>query len=195
VWGDEAQRFELYETEPPLMTGPSVTRVVYPRPEDGVRDQLVVRFWLSKGAKVALVADGQAVDGYTFAAGGWHTLEYTPIDLAPGTYPVKLVASSPNGIPGAADLGSFSVMRDRTPPLLAATKAGGRVFWHASDGESACCHIELVIHRGSEYRSVTASRRVGSATVPAGYWSVTAIARDAAGNRTVKKLGLVVGRS
>ena len=136
VWGDEAQRFELYETEPPLMTGSTVTRVVYPRPEDGVRDSLVVRFWLSKGAKVALVADGQTVDGDTFAAGGWHALHYTPLALAPGTYPVKLVASSSNGVPGAADLGSFSVMRDRTPPLLSATKAGGgRVFWRASDGE------------------------------------------------------------
>ena len=193
VWADEAQRLELYETEPPLMTGPSVTRVVYPRPEDGVRDALVVRFWLSKGAKVVLVVHGKAVDGYRWA-GGWHSFRFTPLELAPGTYPVRLVASSLDGIPGATDLGSFSVMRDTTPPSFSAAKGRSRVFWRAKDGESACCRIQLELRRGGRHRLITDSRGTGSSTVPPGYWSVTAIARDAAGNRAVKKLGLVIGR-
>src|SRR5258708_29618603 len=63
VWADEAQRLELYETEPPLMTGATATRVVYPLPADGVRDALVVRFRLSKRAKVVLFVQGKAFDG------------------------------------------------------------------------------------------------------------------------------------
>jgi hypothetical protein len=192
VWGDEAQRLELYETEPPLLTGPSVTRVVYPRPKDGVRDALVVRFWLSKISKVVLVVDGKAVDGYTWI-GGWHTFRYTPSGLSPGIYPVRLVASSLDGNPGATDLGSFSVMRDTIPPTFAAAKAHGRVFWNAKDGESACCRIQLELQRGGQHKSIAVPRSRGSATVPPGYWVVTAIAHDAAGNRAVRKLGLVVG--
>ena len=72
VWTDTADRFELYETQPPLMTGPTVTRLVYPLPEDGVRDSLVTRFWLSKPSKVALIVDGKAIDGNSLT-GGWHT--------------------------------------------------------------------------------------------------------------------------
>lgn len=192
VWADAAQRFELYETEPPLLTGPSVTRVVYPHPKDGVRDALVVRFWLSKIAKVALVVDGKAVDGYTWS-GGWNTFRFTPLALSPGTHAVRLVARSPDGNPGATDLGSFRVMRDTTPPMLAATKARGRVFWRAKDGESACCRIRLELRRGTEHRGITPSRTRGSAKVPTGYWLVTAIARDKAGNHAEKKLGLVIG--
>jgi hypothetical protein len=193
VWTDAAARFELYETEPPLMTGARVTSVVYPRPEDGVRDVLVTRFWLSKPAKVALVVDGNALDGNTLS-GGWHTFRLTPRSLVPGPHVARLVASSSNGNPGETDLGSFEVARDATPPEIAASKAGGRVFWRAKDGESRCCRIRLVVSRSDERRVLAPSRSAGAAKIPAGYWSVTVIARDAAGNPTEKKLGLVIGR-
>src|SRR5262245_7078530 len=102
-WTDAAARFELYETQPPALTGPSITRTVYPRPEDGLRDDLVVHFWLSKPSKVALVVDGQAVDGFV-AGGGWHTFRWTPSKLAPGTHEARLVARSADGHPGSAEL-------------------------------------------------------------------------------------------
>jgi hypothetical protein len=35
----------------------------------------------------------------------------------------------------------------------------------------------------------------GSFAIPKGYWSVTAVARDAAGNVTRRELGLVVGHA
>src|SRR6185312_9446457 len=57
TWQDEADRFAFYETQAPLLTGPSVTRTTFPLPRDGVRDDLVVRFFLSKPSKVALVVD------------------------------------------------------------------------------------------------------------------------------------------
>jgi hypothetical protein len=192
-WSDAADRFALYETEPPLMTGPTVTRLVYPRPEDGVRDALVVRFWLSKLSKVALVVDGKAVDGYTWA-GGWHVFRWTPRALAPGTYPVRLVASS-TGNPGETDLGSFAVARDTTPPVLAAAKANGRVYWHAKDAESACCRIRLEVRRGAEQHVLAFPHARGVAAIPSGYWDVTVVARDAAGNPSERDLGLVVGRT
>jgi hypothetical protein len=193
VWSDAATRFALYETQPPLMTGPTVTRLVYPRPEDGVRDALVVRFWLSKPSKVALVVDGKAVDGYSWSS-GWHVFRWTPLRLGAGTYPVRLVAGSA-GSPGETDLGSFEVARDTTPPVLAAAKAGGRVYWHAKDAESACCRIRLEVRRGAEQHLLAFPRAKDVATIPAGYWSVTAVALDAAGNRSARKLGLVVGHA
>src|SRR5258708_23088572 len=194
VWADEAQRLELYETEPPLMTGATATRVVYPLPADGVRDALVVRFRLSKRAKVVLFVQGKAFDGYRWA-GGWHTFRFDPLHLAPGTYPVRLVSNSLDGNPGATDLGSFSVERDTTPPVLAAAKSSGRVYWHAKDGESACCRIQLELSRGGEHRVVRVVGQSGSAAIPAGYWLGAAIARDAAGNRAGKQIAVVVGRA
>ena len=175
------------------MTAPTVTRLVYPHPEDGVRDALVVRFWLSKLSKVALVVDGKAVDGYTWS-GGWHTFRWAPLHLAPGTYPVRLVASS-NGNPGETDLGSFAVARDTIPPVLAAAKAGGRVYWHAKDAESACCRVRIEVRHGSEQHVLAFPRAKGVAAIPAGYWDVTAVALDAAGNRSERNLGLVVGHA
>jgi hypothetical protein len=193
AWSDTADRFALYETQPPLMTGTTVSRLVYPKPEDGVRDDLVVRFWLSKLSKVALVVDGKAVDGYTWA-GGWHVFRWPPLALAPGTHAVKLVASGLDHNPGATDLGSFAVLRDTTPPSLSAAKANGRVYWRAADAESACCRIRLLLRRGSELRVLAPSRAKGAASIPPGYWSVTAFARNAAGNWAKQAVGLVVGR-
>jgi hypothetical protein len=192
AWTDAASRFALYETEPPQMTGPTVTRAVYPKPEDGVRDDLVVRFWLSKISKVALVVDGKAVDGNKLLS-GWHVFRWTPLQLGPGTHAVRLVASSLDGHPGASDLGSFEVVRDTTPPTLAAEKSNGRIFWRAKDSESACCRVRLELRRGSERHVLTPSRAKGAATIPRGYWHVTAVARDAAGNRAERDVGLVVG--
>jgi hypothetical protein len=194
TWQDAADRFSLYETQPPLMTAPTVTRTTYPVPQDGVRDDLVVRFFLSKYSKVALVVDGTAVDGYRLH-GGWHTFEWSPAKLAPGTHTVRLVAADLSGNPGATDLGQFAVVRDTTPPLLSAAKAGSRVYWRAKDADSACCRVQLALSRSGKHRYVTLAGAHGAASVPEGYWDVTVVARDAAGNRTEHPLGLVIGHA
>jgi len=192
-WQAAADRFSAYETQPPLMTAPTVSRTAVPVPQDGVRDDLVVRFYLSKPAKVALVVDGKAVDGYRWH-GGWNTFRWSPRKLAAGTHALRLVAADAAGNPGATDLGSFAVERDTTPPALSAAKAGGRVFWRAKDGDSACCRIRVLLSRSGEHRSIALDRANGAAAIPAGYWSVTVAARDAAGNGTERPLGLVIGR-
>ena len=194
AWTDAAERFELYETQPPELTGPTLTPVVYPWPEDGVRDELVLRFWLSKPSQVALVVDGEAVDGYRWRA-GWHTFRWVPTGLGPGEYRVRLVARSVDGQSGSSTLPTVRIERDRAKPELAASKADGRVFWRAKDGESACCSLRLELRGKSERRVIPLERTKGSARIPSGYWLVTAAARDAAGNLTRTELGLVVGRA
>ena len=193
-WQEAADRFSVYETQPPLLTGPAVTRTTYPVPRDGVRDDLVVRFFLSKISKIALVVDGKAVDGYRWH-GGWHTFRWPPVHLAAGTHTVRLVAADLNGNPGATELGEFAVVRDTTPPLVSAAKSGGRVYWRAKDTESACCRVQLALVRAGQHRYVAVEGPRGVAAVPKGYWSVTVVARDAAGNRAERLLGLVVGKS
>jgi D-glucuronyl C5-epimerase C-terminus len=194
AWQAAADRFALYETQPPLLTGATVTRTTYPLPQDGIRDDLVVRFFLSKISKVALVVDGKAVDGYRWH-GGWRTFRWSPRHLAAGTHTVRLVAADLAGNPGATDVGSFAVVRDATPPDVSAAKSGSRVYWRAKDAESACCRVQLALARSSEHRYVRLSGARGSAAVPQGYWSVTVVARDAAGNSAARPLGLVIGKA
>ena len=106
---------------------------------------------------------------------------------------MRLVARDSAGNPGSTDLGSFEVARDRTPPELAATKAGAKVFWRAKDADSSCCRIRVVLRGAQGPRVLEPSRRNGATTIPEGYWSVTVVAHDTAGNTTERPLGLVVG--
>jgi hypothetical protein len=185
TWRDAADRFALYETQPPLLTAPTATRTIYPKPHDGIRDDLVVRFFLSKPSKVALVVDGKAVDGNRLQ-GGWNTFRWGETEaLSVGTHTARLVASDLNGNAGSTDLGLFAVARDRTPPKLSAARADGRVYWRAADAESKCCTIRIVLRRNGAVKLLEPSRSRGVAALPAGYWSVTVTARDAAGNVTL----------
>src|SRR5262249_2131033 len=127
--------------------------------------------------------------------GGWRALAWSPPHLSPGTHTVRLVAADLSGNNGSSDLGSFEVVRDRTPPEVSAAKSGGRVYWRAKDSESSCCLVQLALTKSGEHRYIRLSGVRGSATVPQGYWSVTVVARDAAGNSAENTLGLVHGRA
>jgi hypothetical protein len=107
---------------------------------------------------------------------------------------VRLVAADLSGNPGATDLGSFDVVRDTTPPEVSTAKSGARVYWRVKDAESACCRVQLALSRSGEHRYVRLSGARGAAAVPQGYWSVTVVARDAAGNSAQRPLGLVIGK-
>jgi D-glucuronyl C5-epimerase-like protein len=193
VWTDMAAKIAEYETQPPALTGAQVTRTVYPRPLDGVRDDLAVRFWLSKPSRVLLVVDGKAVDGFKWY-GGWHTFSWTPRRLGFGEHEVRLSAQSVDGNTATADLGSFTVARDTAPPTLSAFAGQGRVYWRAKDSLSACCGVRLVLRHGGTARVITSTRVRGATAIPAGRWSATLVAKDAAGNAATRELGLVAGR-
>ena len=176
VWTDAAQRFELYETEPPLMTGPDRDAARLPAPRGRrarrARRPLLALEDLEGGARRRRQGGGRL-----------HLvrrLAHVPLHAArprAGNARGPARARSPDGNPGATDLGSFKVERDTTPPVLAAAKADGRVFWRAKDGESACCRVRLELQRSTEHRWLTPSQSKGSASIPPGYWLVTAIAR------------------
>jgi hypothetical protein len=192
TWTDMADKITAYETQPPALTGAQVSRMVYPRPLDGVRDDLTVRFWLSKPSRVLLVVDGKAVDGFRWY-GGWHTFSWAPRSLGFGEHYVRLSAQSVDGNTATADLGSFTVARDTTPPTLSATVADGRVYWRAKDSLSSCCSIRLVLRHGGTSRVLASSQSHGTAVIPSGRWSATLVAKDAAGNAATRELGLVAG--
>ena len=193
VWTDMAAKIALYETQPPALTGAQVSRIVYPRPLDGVRDDLTVRFWLSKPSRVLLVVDGKAVDGFKWY-GGWHTFAWAPRRLAFGEHEIRLSAQSVDGNSATADLGVFTVARDTTPPTLSVSTAHGRVYWRAKDSLSSCCSVRLVLRHGSSVRVLASTRARGVAAIPAGKWNATLVAKDAAGNAATRELGLVAGR-
>jgi hypothetical protein len=193
TWTDLADKIAEYETQPPALTGGQVSRIVYPRPLDGVRDDLTVRFWLSKPSRVLLVVDGKAVDGFKWY-GGWHTFSWTPRRLGFGDHAVRLSAQSVDGNTASTDLGSVTVAQDTAPPTLSASVEHGRVYWRAKDSLSACCSLRLVLRHGTKALVIASSRARGTAAVPAGRWSATLVARDAAGNAATRELGLVAGR-
>ena len=103
VWADAAERFQLYETEPPAMTGTDARRaIVYPRPRTGsatrsssASGSRSPRRWRSSSTARRSTA--------TRGRGGWHTFRWTPPTSAPGTYTARLVARSLDGNPGATD--------------------------------------------------------------------------------------------
>ena len=128
AWQAAADRFALYETQPPLLTGATMTRTTYPLPQDGIRDDLVVRFFLSKISKVALVVDGKAVDGYRLH-GGWRTFRWSPRHLGAGTHAVRLVPPTSRGIPvrpmSGPSTSSVTRRRRRSPPRSRARGSTG----------------------------------------------------------------------
>jgi hypothetical protein len=193
TWTEMADKIAEYETQPPALTGGQVTRIVYPRPLDGVRDDLTVRFWLSKPSRVLLVVDGKAVDGFKWY-GGWHTFTWTPRSLGFGDHQVRLSAQSVDGNTATEDLGSFTVGRDTTPPTLSASAARGHVYWRAKDPFSSCCSVRLVLRHGGSVRVIASARARSGAAIPAGQWNATLVAKDAAGNAATRELGRVAGR-
>jgi hypothetical protein len=136
AWTDMADKIAEYETQPPALTGGQVTRIVYPRPLDGVRDDLPVRFWLSKPSRVLLVVDGRRSTDRGTAAG-------TPPDAAPPRLATTAGSRAERRRQqGHGRPGSFTVGRDTTPPTLSASTA--RATLYGREGPfSARCGVRL----------------------------------------------------
>src|SRR5207244_1451636 len=79
-WSEAADRFHVYETQPPVIRLGPPPPTLYPRPADGYRDEAQIRFWLSKRSTVTLLVAGRRV---TETLGhGENTLLWAPGDAS-----------------------------------------------------------------------------------------------------------------
>jgi hypothetical protein len=89
-WRATADRFLVYETQPPVLRVGGIPATLYPRPLDGYRDRAKIRFWLSKTSTVTLRV-GRSVLSETLGHGE-HTFVWEPRNVVPGTYHPRLTA-------------------------------------------------------------------------------------------------------
>jgi hypothetical protein len=95
-WSETADRFQAYETQPPVIRVAGIPVTLYPRPADGYPDRARIRFWLSKRSTVTLRV-GQTVMSETLGHGD-HTFVWEPgKDAVPGTYHPRLTAVGVTG--------------------------------------------------------------------------------------------------
>ncbi len=98
-WGELADRFESYTTQPPLFQLGAPAAAASPGKGSA---PLKVSFWLSKRSSVA-VSVGETRRWYTLAY-GWHTLTWPLRRTQPGVFPVALQASPVAGPRASARL-------------------------------------------------------------------------------------------
>jgi hypothetical protein len=95
-WSETADRFQAYETQPPVIRVGGLPATLYPRPADGYRDRARIRFWLSKRSTVTLRV-GRSVMSETLGHGN-HTFMWDPgMNAVPGTYHPRLTAVGVTG--------------------------------------------------------------------------------------------------
>ena len=113
AWQEAADRFEAYESEPPIVRLRAAPAPVYPKPEDGYRDEAPIRFWLSKLSTVTLQV-GRTVVTETLGHGS-HTLVWAPRNAVPGTYHPRLTAVPVMGPSVRKSLPPVRIARAKAP--------------------------------------------------------------------------------
>jgi D-glucuronyl C5-epimerase C-terminus len=192
AWREAADRFEAYESEPPMIRLRAAPPTVYPRPADGFRDEAPIRFWLSKGSTVTLIAGGRRIT--TSFPRGENTFLWNPGSVGPGTYRPYLTVVGPGG-PRTETAGpSVTVAAAPGPPPLAITvTAPATVSW-ASDAEGTpWLHLRLRLTQGSLARTIDLGHRGLAGTrrlqLPPGRWHVSLLASNSAGRSRFVSLG------
>jgi hypothetical protein len=89
-WGETAERFHAYESQPPVIRVAPLPRTLLRR------HKARVRFWLSKPSSVTFRA-GKTVVSESFGHGR-HTIVWAPKNAVPGTYHPRLTAVGPLGL-------------------------------------------------------------------------------------------------
>jgi D-glucuronyl C5-epimerase C-terminus len=192
VWGEKADRFETYESEPPLILVRSPPPTVYPHPEDGFRDAAPIRFWLSKASTVTLIADGRRVTATLDH--GENTLYWEPDDAEPGTYHPYLTAV-PSAGPRAEQAGpAVTVAASPGPPPVDVTVTSPATVSWSSDAEGTpWVRLRLRLTQGGETRTLDLGRRKLAGTrhlrLPPGRWHVAMFAANSAGRTRFVSLG------
>jgi hypothetical protein len=189
-WRQTADRFQLYETQPPELRLGSPPPIVYPKPADGFRDEAPIRFWLSKRSTVTLLVAGKRL---TETLGhGENTLLWDPGKATPGVYHPVLTAVATGGRV-EQELPPVTVAPAPGPPPLEITVAAPATLSWRSPAEGTPwlrLRIRLV---GSTVLELDLGKRGLAGTrqlrLPPGRWHATLLASNSAGRTRARSLG------
>jgi hypothetical protein len=194
VWQKAADRFQGYESEPPVIRLRGAPKTIYPRPADGYLDQAPIRFWLSKASTVTLLVGGKRVT-QSFSHGE-NTFLWSPGSADPGTYRPFMSAVGPAGMRAAQALPAIDVAPAPGPPALAVTvTAPATVSWTSDAEGTPWLHLRLRLSQGGATRAVDLGHRGLAGTrqlkLPAGRWHVTMLASNSGGRTRAVSLGFL----
>jgi hypothetical protein len=192
AWQEAADRFEAYESEPPIVRLRASPPPVYPRPEDGYRDEAPIRFWLSKASTVTLIVGGQRITEHF--PRGENTILWSPDEVGPGTYHPYLTAVGASG-PRAETAGPPVTVAPAPgpPPMTVTVTAPATVSWSSDAEGTPWLHLRLRLTQGPVTRTLDLGHRGLAGTrhleFPAGRWHVTLLASNSAGRSRFVSLG------
>jgi hypothetical protein len=193
-WLAANSRFDEYSHEPPTFRMGAAVATLYPWPQDGFRDDVLVRFWLSK-ISTANVKVGGSSYGLGLRRRGWHAVVWRPGRKAPGEYRPRVTATDLAGNRGTMLLREIKVAVDTTPPDVTARVRGTRLSWAVTDATSPWAKLRLRLVRDGVVRvqelGVRPKRGVLDLGLPRGRWQATLVVFDSSGNRTRVPLGPV----
>jgi hypothetical protein len=191
TWREVADRFQSYESQPPIVRPGPAPPTLYPRPEDGFRDEAAVRFWLSKRSTVTLLVGGKRV---TEAFGhGENTLVWTPGEATPGVYHPFLTVVGPAGRRVEQTLPPVTIAPAPGPPRIDVTVgAPATLSWNSSAEGTPWLRLRLRLV-GPTVRELDLGRRGLAGTrhlrLPPGRWHATLLASNSAGRTRAASLG------
>jgi D-glucuronyl C5-epimerase C-terminus len=189
-WSAAADRFQTYETQPPLVRVGPPSPTVYPWPEDGYRDAATIRFWLSKRSTVTLLVGGQRLTG-TFGHGK-NTLLWSPQTASAGVFNPILTAVAPGGRVEQALPPVTVAGMPGPPPIDVAVNPPATLSWQSPAEGTPWLRLRVRL-RGSTVRELDLGRRGLAGTrhlsLPPGRWHATLLAANSAGKTRSVSLG------
>jgi D-glucuronyl C5-epimerase C-terminus len=190
-WREVADRFQTYETQPPVIRLGAPPPTLYPRPVDGYRDEGPIRFWLSKRSTVTLIVAGKRV---TETLGhGENTLYWAPGKAVPGVYHPYLTAVGPAGHRAQLALPPVTVAAAPGPPPVEVTvTAPATLSWRSAAQGTPWLWLRVRL-LGATERVLDLGRRGLAGTrhlsLPPGRWHATLLASNSAGKTRSRSLG------
>jgi D-glucuronyl C5-epimerase C-terminus len=190
-WREVADRFQTYESQPPVIHLGTPSPTLYPRPKDGYRDEARIGFWLSKRSRVTLLVGGERVTGTL--RHGWNTLVWPAGNAPPGVYHPFLTAVATAGGRTTTALPPLTIARaPDAPPLDVTVSAPSTLSWSSDAEGTPWLHLRLRL-RGAGEHVIDLGRRGLAGTrhlsLPPGRWHVTLLASNSAGRTRTRSLG------
>jgi hypothetical protein len=197
TWSDMATKFSDDMTNPPeIDPGKPGPATIVPVPQDGFRDGVTARFWLSKISKVTLSL-GSATRTITLAH-GTHTLTLDPgRAVQPGTVTPQLTAVDLAGNESDTTLPDVTVVWDTAPPVVDASLDGTTLRWTGTDPGTPWLRLTVELRAGSSTARLQLGQRglAGRRDLhaPSGTWGATLVATNSAGKTARIALGRLSG--